>query len=355
MKRKLLVIMLMLSMAAVGCGTTTEGNDGVGPVISDSSVISIGEYKGIEYTPMDTTVSDEDLEESMSYLETYIQGMTNLEEIDKESLEAEDWVNITCSVTINGETADDLSLEDYDMQIGSGTFPEDVENSLIGHKKGDNYNFETEITEEYNENFAGEIANYNITINSIKESVPVELNDETAIEMGYENLEALRESYREELEAENEYYAEIQKENDVIATFLETCEFEIGEQDKEMYKAYLTSLYQSYADGYGVTYDEFIENYMGMDAETFDEQLDVMAEDQIKYELAMEEVFKQEGLNVDDYYDEYAESYLTSLDYETVDEMEEALGREEIEKQVRCDVAFDVIADNAVAATSSIE
>ena len=93
--------------------------------------------------------------------------------------------------------------ENYELTLGSGTFIPGFEEQLTGIKVG----AKTEVKVKFPENYgaaelSGKDAVFDVTVHEIKAVAPAAIDDELAKKLGGENLDALRESIKEEQERE---------------------------------------------------------------------------------------------------------------------------------------------------------
>lgn len=101
--------------------------------------IKLGEYKGIKLDAGPDTVIE--------------NGMT---------------ANIDFAGSIDGDYFDGGTAEGYDLVIGSGSFIDNFEEQLIGHKAGDQVDVNVTFPEDYGqENLAGKKALFEVTVNSV--------------------------------------------------------------------------------------------------------------------------------------------------------------------------------------------
>ena len=122
-----------------------------------------------------------------------------------------DEVNIDYVGTIDGVEFDggNSNGEGYDLTIGSGSFIDDFEQQLIGHKPGENVSVEVTFPDDYDgEDVAGKDAVFAVTINSI--SVTPELTDAFVAENITEEGVTTAEEYRNFVK--NKFYEQHLKE-----------------------------------------------------------------------------------------------------------------------------------------------
>ena len=144
-----------------------------------SDYVQLGEYKGIEVTAQDTTVTDEDVE---TELQSQVENATPIyEEITEGTVADGDVVNIDYEGTLDGVAFDGGTDTDFNLTIGSGQFIDGFEDGLIGKNIGDTVELNLTFPEDYttNSDLAGQDVVFTVTINYVQgEEIPQELNDE---------------------------------------------------------------------------------------------------------------------------------------------------------------------------------
>ena len=84
-------------------------------------------------------------------------------------------------VAVDGEEFDGGKGENYNLEIGSGSFIPGFEDQLIGLKAGEEKDVEVTFPEEYGaENLAGKDAVFKCKVNEIRTVVAAEINDDLA-------------------------------------------------------------------------------------------------------------------------------------------------------------------------------
>ena len=105
--------------------------------------------------------------------------------------------------TVDGETFDGGSSEDYPLVIGSNSFIPGFETQLVGCKAGEDRKVNVTFPEEYgSKDLAGKDAEFACKIKNVKEPVPAKINDELATKFGADDLKALKAQISERLESE---------------------------------------------------------------------------------------------------------------------------------------------------------
>ena len=157
--------------------------------------VTLGKYKGVQVTKIDTTVTDEEVEAAL----------------EKEQQKNSRTVTVTDRPVANGDTAvidfegfvDGVAFEggkgeNHPLEIGSHSFIDTFEDQLVGHNAGDEVEVNVTFPEKYQAaDLAGKPAVFKVKINEIKTKELPELNDEFASEVS--EFDTLAE-YKEDLQ-----------------------------------------------------------------------------------------------------------------------------------------------------------
>jgi len=238
MKKKLLLIsiaVLALGMLS-GCANGTY-----------SDYITLGAYKGLEVELLVTEVDDEMVEDEIQML---IDKKTTSKEVSTAAVEGNS-VNIGFESTVNGEEFD--SMDDYEVFIGTGEIFEEIETALIGKKAGDTLTVDVVLPDDYEEEFAGETAEFEITVKTVSEVSVPELNDEFAKENGSNTVAEFREATKENLIASHEMENRDNASYEVLLMAMENATFngypqELYDESKKEYDRSLQEMGERYPD-----------------------------------------------------------------------------------------------------------
>lgn len=270
-------------------GLTADGRiDGV----DAAAALALADYKNISVPEDEVAATEDEVNERIdSELESY-------KELDTDpalTVADGDEVNIDYVGTVDGEefAGGNSNGEGYDLTIGSGSFVDDFEEQLIGHKVGEDVTVEVTFPETYSEELAGRDAVFAVTINGIM-TAP-ELTDEFVAE----NLADAEEvstaaEYRAKLEADfrkehlEEYLADYVVENSTVNSY------------PAKYLKAVKAVTKN-DDNMGTDIDDEVE---------YEKELTERAQDTVKEALVYQAIFEDAGLTVDmdAYYAELAES-----------------------------------------------
>ena len=263
--------------------------------------ITLGEYKGIEVTKIDCTVTEEDIEEEIQReLKKNARQVSVEREIVEGDTAAIDYVGSVDGVEFEGGSTNG---EGSKLEIGSGSFIPGFEEQLVGHKVGENFDINVTFPEDYQaEELAGKDAVFNITVNGIYEIG--EFNDAFVAE----NLKA----YATTVDGYKKYLADTNYEDRVkvyVSNYIDDNSSLSSYPKKyltqlkalKMYSdqssfEYMNQMYQQF---YGAGYPNF-QAYIGMSDEDYQVAVEESAMKSELTTLALQAIAEKEGITVSD-------------------------------------------------------
>ena len=368
MKKKLLALLLagcmVFSMTA--CGNkeenkeTTEAAESTEntaeeldySALGTSTLKELGEYKGLTFVPMDTTVTDEDVELEIQYMLESSYTKNPQEVATETSVVNIDYVGKKDGVAFDGGTA-----QGYELDLGNSNFIDGFAESIVGMKVGETKDCPMTFPEDYHStDLAGADVVFTITVNECWENVPAELNDEFAVSNGYESVDALYAGVRELYETAAKENAQADMEYQLLEQIIANSTFDINEEEVTLYVNDLYMQYEDYAYQIGYSLENYVLLAFGMTMEDFEEQCKEIAIYRIQCPLVQNAIADAEGLEVtDEFYAERAAEYAAYYGVETVEDLEAAYTKETIMSQVRADLAMKFVEKNSVAGEAATE
>ncbi|RJS93139.1 trigger factor [Salinisphaera sp. Q1T1-3] len=153
------------------------------------------------------------------------------EAVERESVDG-DQVTVDYIGRIDGEAFEGGSADDMEITLGEQKFLPDMERGLVGRKAGEDFDLDVAFPEDYGaEELAGKTATFSITVKSVAEAKPVELNEAFIQQMGVEEgtAEALRARIRESLEQELKHAIETSMKTQTMDALHEANTIEVPE------------------------------------------------------------------------------------------------------------------------------
>ncbi|MGN1456910.1 MAG: hypothetical protein ACI4XP_03015 [Acutalibacteraceae bacterium] len=283
-----------------------------------SKYVTIGKYKGLNYTPYNTDVSDDDIQNKINSI---ILENADLVEIKSHSVSKGDIVTVDYEIFSDNKLLESYSKKNYSFVIGKDNFLYDgADKSVIGKEKGDKFTFELSVPENSElSDIAGKKITVNMKIDKILHQKIDEFDDEFTekyTDGEYTSAEKYKEYLKKQLKEEFQQYAEKKKYSDIWQQVVDNCT--IKGYDTEYYNSYYKQLQETttyLADNYDMGYDEFIDKYYGTDLETYTKKN--IAEEYIVNTIAFNENITVNG----EEYEKFLQSYAKIHSYSSVDDM----------------------------------
>lgn len=331
---------ISMVMGVAGCGNSDKASN------SAKKYVTLGEYKNLDVDLTVSTITDEAVEEEIQ--STLEQNAENQEVTDRTTVQEGDIVNINMTATVDGEDFDDANLEDSDYTLGDNEYGEDFDKAFIGKNKGDTFDLTVTLPSDYSDDtYAGKEAAFNITINKIEKSVVPELNDEfvQSVSDDCKTVDEYRKYVKEDLQKTADDDNESSAKEDLMALAVENATIKGSSDDTyNLYYNQLVNDYTSYAQQWGMTFDNFISQFMGMDEESFkDFVLDQVYDIQVAMAIADKEKLTVSDKEYKALLKQYAEDY----GWDSTDELEKAYSKEYLKNNMTRDKVLDFLFENA--------
>lgn len=346
MKKKIvsMIAALMAVGMLAGCGNSDAAKD-----LKDMDVekyVSLGEYKGLEVSVDPISVEESEVESLMMGAYSNYVTAENGGIVDRAVAVGDtaniDYVGTKDDVAFSGGTA-----SGYNLTIGSGKFIDGFEDGLVGVMPGETVNLNLTFPENYgNADLAGQPVVFTVTVNFI---VPADMQDAVVATMGIEGVdtvEGLRQYAYDYLYSSAEYNYNTSVENAVLGAFMDSCTFEeIPKDIIDKYAEMAKNGIAQQAQSYSMDTETFVSTFYGM---TYDEFLEEYSREASKQDIALQAVANKENLNMtDEELNTALQEYATGAGYDTV---EEFIGEESIESYrdyLMCEKVLDFLVENA--------
>ena len=309
--------------------------------------VTLGKYKGVQVTKIDTTVTDEEVEAAL----------------EKEQQKNSRTVTVTDRPVANGDTAvidfegfvDGIAFEggkgeNHPLEIGSHSFIDTFEDQLVGKNAGDEVDVNVTFPEKYQAaDLAGKPALFKVKIHEVKTKELPELNDEFAQDVSeFNTLEEYKEDLKKHLEVQKEDEAKRTKEDEAIQKIIDKSTMEIPEamiktQCENMVNEFAQRLAQS-----GLSMEQYMQ-FSGLTLDKLEEQVRPEAETRIKSSLVLEQIAKDENIEVsEEEIDAEIEKMAKAYGMEA-DKLKEYMGdaeKESMKRDISVTKAVDLVMEN---------
>lgn len=319
MKKKvyLMILTICIAFAGTACGTkekaaeetkiseekteekedTKKSGEGTRLVsVKDiDKYITIGQYKGLSLEKVVETITDTEVEGSISQ----DLAMTK-EEVKDGVVEEGDTVVVNYVGTENGKEFNGGSAENQEITIGSGGYIPGFEDGILGMKKGETKDVPLTFPEDYIEpSMAGKDVVFKITLQSFKRAP--ELNDDWVVKnTDFKTVEEYKEDKKKLLQKSAEQMAESILYQNAWNQVYEASEVkEYPEKDVEEAYAEFETQIKSYAKQGGMELEDYLESQQ-VSKEAFETQCQEYAEARVKQNLILQGIMDAEGMTLED-------------------------------------------------------
>lgn len=312
----------------------------------------LGEYKGITAPKAVVEVTAEDIESEMK---PFINRASQQVAVERPAQNGDtvviDFEGFKDDVAFEGGKA-----EKYPLELGSGSFIPGFEDQLVGTSAGDEKDVNVTFPEDYGaEDLAGAPVVFKVKVHEVKETKVPELDDEFAKDVSeFETLDEFKADLEKKLKERRETSAQQEFENAVLTKLIENTEMEVPDAMVEYETDRIIEDYEQRMQGVGFTFDQYLE-MMGTNRAAFRENAKTAALRQIQGELIFSAIAEAENVQPTD--EQIAEEYQKVADqYEMeLDAVKAAVPVEEITRQLRNNMAAQLVYDAAVAEAPAAE
>ena len=157
--------------------------------------VTLGKYKGVQVTKIDTAVTDEEIEKE---LESEREKNARTVSVTDRPAANGDTVVIDYEGFCDGVAFDGGKDENHSLELGSHSFVDTFEDQLVGKNVGDDVEVNVTFPEKYHSaDLAGKPALFKVKIHEIRAKELPELNDEFAQDVSEcDSLDAFKEEIR---------------------------------------------------------------------------------------------------------------------------------------------------------------
>ena len=313
--------------------------------------VKLGQYKGLEAPKAEVKVAAADVNARLKEMADRNSRLVSVERAVKKG----DTADIDFEGFDNGVAFDGGKGENFDLEIGSGSFVPGFEEQLIGMKAGEEKDIDITFPENYTPELAGKPVVFHVKVNEVKVKEVPALDDEFAKDVSeFDTLKELKADIKKKMTAERTEAAQRAFEDVLMAKVAEGVEADIPQEMVELQAERMMEQFKQQLAAQGIPFDQYLK-MTGTTEADFRKQADGPAAEQVKMDLAVEAIIKAEGLeatdeDVENELKNVAEKY--GMDLETV---KKYLRPEDVKEQVIREKAVKIVADSAVAVAPAEE
>ncbi|MEW6740622.1 MAG: trigger factor [Nitrospirota bacterium] len=234
------------------------------------------DYENVTVKEVPVEVKDEEVDAVLNRL---AEERATYESVD-DAVNAGDLVTI--DYTVEGTVSNDVVLK-----VGSGPYPQEFFDGLVGKRKDEEFIIEASFPEDLQTQFAGKRPKFEVKMKEIKRRNLSAIDDEFAKDLGFENIGQLKDRVKENIIASKNRDAERTKQREILDKLIESHSFDVPEG---LLNAEISGIIgEVRAAGNDQRTDEEIR-----------EEIKPHAEKSVRASILLELIGEKEGINVSD-------------------------------------------------------
>lgn len=280
-------------------GTPTLTVEEIGPegytfaaVIDLYQEVTLGAYKGLRAAYPEVELSEED---TQAALEEYARAHQDVTHPERAAMGDE--VVIDFEGFLDGVPFEGGKGEQQPLLLGSGYFIPGFEEQVAGAAAGEERDIRVTFPAAYTPELAGKDAVFHIKVHEITRRAAPVLDDAFAGKQGFEDVSALRRAVMEGAVAQKQAQAARQFADALVQQVIDGMTVTIPDAMVENQLDGLIAQLRGQLEGQGATLEQYLE-YSGTTMEQLREHAREQAATAARYELAMTEIARREGIEI---------------------------------------------------------
>ena len=275
--------------------------------------VQLGQYKGLTAVYPEVELSSDDTE---SALAEYARTHPVVEHPERAAMGDE--VTLDFEGFVDGVPFEGGKGEQYPLLLGSGYFVPGFEEQVAGAAVGEERDVKVTFPTEYVPELAGKDAVFRIKVHQITRRTTPEWNDDFARQQGFADVSSLRRAVMESAVQKKQAQAAEQFANALIRQVTEGMTVTIPDAMVENQLDGIINELRSHMQSQGYDLESYLET-CGMTLEQLRDHTREQAAAAARYELAMTEIARREGIDVteadvDAKYEELSRQYGLSVE-----------------------------------------
>lgn len=313
--------------------------------------VKLGEYKGLTAEKEEIKVSADDVKERLNEM---AERNARLVSVDRKAKKG-DIAVIDFEGFDNGEAFEGGKGENYELELGSGSFVPGFEDQLVGMKAGEEKDIDITFPENYTPELAGKPVVFHVKVNEVKHKEVPAIDDEFAKDVSeFDTLEELKADTRKQLTNDREAAAQRAFEDALMQKVADGIQADIPDEMVDVQAQQMMENFQQQLAAQGIPFDQYLK-MTNTTEDDFKKQAHDPAVQQVRMDLAVAALVKAENLEataqeIEDELKTVADKY--GMDLDTI---KKYLPEADVREQVLRSKAIKAVADAAVAVAPVVE
>ncbi|WP_376793623.1 trigger factor [Thermogemmatispora sp.] len=257
--------------------------------------VELGDYRSLHFEDEEVMVTAEEVERELEALRNQQASWQKVER----PAQIGDRVTVDLKLTVEGRTISDYKDNPFELTAERPGLFAGMDEQIVGMQAGESKSFTLTIPSDYgNEELAGKEAHYELTLHQVEEKVLPELDDAFAARVGqYETLEDLRKVISDAIQDRKERQKRQELRDKVLEAVVAQSKIVlhpvlVREEVEDMLHelSHMLERQRMSLDQYLLLMRKSREEYM--------KELEPDAERRVKQQLVLDEVARQEGIEV---------------------------------------------------------
>lgn len=254
--------------------------------------VTLGAYKGLRAAYPEVELSEED---TQAALEEYARAHQDVTHPERAAMGDE--VVIDFEGFLDGVPFEGGKGEQQPLLLGSGYFIPGFEEQVAGAAAGEERDIRVTFPAAYTPELAGKDAVFHIKVHEITRRAAPVLDDDFAKKQGFADVSALRRAVMEGAVAQKQAQAARQFADALVQQVIDGMTVTIPDAMVENQLDGLIAQLRGQLEGQGATLEQYLE-YSGTTMEQLREHARKQAATAARYELAMTEIARREGIEI---------------------------------------------------------
>lgn len=307
--------------------------------------VKLGQYKGLEVPKEEINITDADVDK---YLEEMRKRNGRQISVDRPA-KMGDTADIDYEGFKDGVPFEGGKDSGHKLELGAGQFIPGFEEGVVGMSAGEEKDVELTFPEEYqSEELAGQAVVFKVKVNEVIETELPELDDEFAKDVSeFDSLSEYREAIKEELTKKRTAAVEEDYSYAAIEEAVKNMEVDIPEAMFEERIAQIANEYDRTLMAQGMRLEEYMR-MTGMDPDSFGTMMRPQAEAQIKGDMLLRAIVKEENIEVTDEELETGIANLAEAYKMTPEQIRQAIPHDAMVEDMTKKKANDIVLETAI-------
>lgn len=232
-------------------------------------------------------------------IESARERFASLEPVEDRGVEAEDFVLVSFTGTVDGEAYEGNQVDKYLYEMNRGLMPSEFDAGIVGAKPGEERDIEFVIPESSsNPDFIGKKAGFHVEVHEIKAKRLPEVDDEFATNVGgFDSVDDLRADLKTRIGLQKATEFDRTKERSVRELVGSRLVGDVPQAMIESRQATMMRDFLTMLETREIAVDEYL-SATGIDMDGLEADMRVQGEQSVREDLALEALFRALGMEV---------------------------------------------------------